>query len=89
MVEEGAAWSFTDADRFQFVDASISPTAIGHEIGIIHVLFDFFQAGQDLNETGVMVQERRGGHTARIVAELLEFCVGFGRADMGTVIQPG
>ncbi len=58
VVEQRAARRFADADALELVDPGVGTQPVREQVGVVDRLRDPLDAGQDLDQPGVVVQER-------------------------------
>ena len=76
-------------DALEPVDAGVGTQVVRGQVGVVDHALDPLERGQDLDQPGVVVEERRGDRAVEPVAELLELLVGQGRAHVRADVEPG
>jgi len=80
VVNQRASRSFDHADAFERIDARGRAHLRVDDLRVLQQRFDAFQCKDNLNQAGVVVEERALRDRAETLVEFVEFGVGFRRA---------
>ena len=76
VMEQRAPGRLADAHALEPVDAGDGTEVVGGQVGVVDHSFDELERGQDLDQPGVVVEERRGGRAVEPVAVFLQLLIG-------------
>lgn len=87
-LKERAARRLAGSNAPHPVDAGVGANLIGKQVGIVEEALDLLDTGQDLDQSRVVIPERRRDRPAAALAIFFKLSIGERRAGPGADVQP-